>query len=120
MLLKLPKLFPHLGPVDKYLAIDFDYSKTQAVDQIMGAFMLGSKSLLDKIDGFDERFFIWFEEVDLCLTVKKMGYQVIYNAEIEIIHHGGKSFAQQALVTNQRIFFQSALKYFLKNGFQTK
>lgn len=116
MLLKLPKLFPHLKSIERYLATDFDYSKLQTVDQIMGAFMLAPKHLIDQLGGFDERFFIWFEEVDLCLQVKRAGKQVIYNPAISIIHHGGKSFAQQKLTTNQWRFFQSAARYFLKNG----
>lgn len=120
MLLKVPKLWPHLKAIDNYLAVDFDYSKQQEVDQVMGAFMLMPKSLVGQLKGFDERFFIWFEEVDLCLRVKRAGYQVIYNPEVEIVHHGGKSFAQQSLITNQRRFFKSALSYFLKNGWQPK
>lgn len=120
MLFKLPKLFAHLPAIDKYLATDFDYGKEQTVKQVMGAFMLVPKWLIRKIGGFDERFFIWFEEVDLCLAVRKLGYQVIYNPDISIIHYGGKSFSQQALVANQWRFFQSALKYFLKNGFKTR
>ncbi len=116
MLLKLPKLFPHLQSIERYLATDFDYRKLQTIDQIMGAFMLAPKSLIDQLGGFDERFFIWFEEVDLCLRVKRAGKQVSYNPAITIIHHGGKSFAQQKLMTNQWRFFQSAARYFLKNG----
>jgi GT2 family glycosyltransferase len=120
MLLKIPKFRPHLKSIDNYLAVDFDYSKQQAVDQVMGAFMMMPKRLVDQLNGFDERFFIWFEEVDLCLRVKRAGYQVVYNPEVEIIHHGGKSFAQQSLINNQSRFFKSALSYFLKNGFWPK
>lgn len=116
MLLKLTKIFPHLPAVDRYLATDFDYTREQEVDQVMGAFMLMPRAILNIVGGFDERFFIWFEEVDLCRRVKDAGYSVIYAPEITIVHHGGKSFAQQSLVTNQRRFFESALKYFLKYG----
>lgn len=119
MLFKLPKLFPHLPAIDKYLAVDFDYEKLQTVDQVMGAFMLMPKKLAEQIGGFDERFFVWFEEVDLCLAIKKLGYQVVYNPDIRIIHHGGKSFSQQTAIANQWRFFHSAFKYFLKNGFKS-
>jgi len=117
MLLKLPKIFPHLKPVDKYLAADFDYNKEQEVDQVMGAFMLMPKAVLDKVGLLDERFFVWFEEVDLCRRVKSAGYKIIYSPDISVIHHGGKSFGQQAVIKNQQLFFTSALKYFLKHGF---
>jgi GT2 family glycosyltransferase len=116
MLVKAPKLFPKLESIKKYLAENFDYSKTQTVDQVMGAYMMIPKSALDKVGLLDERFFNWFEEVDLCKRFWQAGYKVYYFAETKIIHHGGKSFSQQKLVTNQRVFFSSALKYFLKHG----
>jgi GT2 family glycosyltransferase len=116
MLIKAPKVFKRLKAIDHYLAVDFDYSRLQEVDQVMGAFMLMPKEVVEKVKGFDERYFIWFEEVDLCLTVKKAGYKIVYNPELVIVHHGGKSFAQQTLINNQKIFFTSAFKYFTKNG----
>lgn len=114
MLFKIPKLFKRLKAIDDYLAKDFDYERAQIVDQIMGAYMFLPRRVLEKAGCLDERFFIWFEEVDFCRRLKLAGYEVWYDPEISIIHHGGKSFAQQALITNQRVFFLSALKYFLK------
>ncbi len=114
MLFKLPKIFPHLKSIDNYLAIDFDYDRVQAVDQIMGAFMLMPRIIYDKIGGLDERFFAWFEEVDYCRRIAEAGYKIYYSPDFSIVHHGGKSFAQQAIITNQKVFFISALKYFLK------
>ncbi|MFA5020759.1 MAG: glycosyltransferase family 2 protein [Patescibacteria group bacterium] len=118
MLLKLPKLFPRLKSIANYLAADFDYSREQIVDQIMGAYIFMPRRILEQIGLLDDRFFIWFEEVDLCRRLRDAGYGVWFNPEVKIIHHGGKSFSQQALIANQRIFFSSALKYFLKYGFR--
>lgn len=117
MLLKLPKIFKNLKAVNHYLATDFDYTKTQAVDQVMGAFMLIRGEVLDRIGLLDERFFIWFEEVDLCWRVKQAGYQVCYFSEAQIIHYGGQSFSRAAVVTKQKLFFTSAWRYFIKHGF---
>ncbi len=114
MLIKIPKIFPQLKSIKYYLAEDFDYNKQQTVDQIMGAFMLIPKIVFEQIGIFDERFFNWFEEVDLCRRIWQAGYKIYYFPEIKIIHHGGKSFAQEKLIKNQKIFFSSALKYFLK------
>lgn len=99
------------------MATDFDYSKSQEVDQVMGAYMFIKKEVIEKIGGFDERFFNWFEEVDLCLRTKKAGFKIMYDPQTMVVHHGGKSFAQQKFITNQKVFFQSAWKYFFKNGF---
>jgi len=118
MLLKLPKLFPRLKSIANYLAVDFDYSREQTVEQIMGAYIFMPRRVLEQIGLLDERFFIWFEEVDLCRRLRDAGYEIWFNPEVELIHHGGKSFSQQALIANQWIFFSSALKYFLKYGFK--
>ena len=117
MLIKAPKIFKDLKAIDHYLARDFDYSKLQEVDQIMGAYLMVPRTIFSKVGFFDQRFFIWFEEVDFCLRIKRAGLKVIYNPQIEVIHHGGASFAQEALVKKQWQFFKSALRYFLKNGF---
>ena len=117
MLLKAPKILKNIKAINYYLATDFDYSKLQEVDQVMGAYMMTARKALDKVGLFDEKFFIWFEEVDLCLRARKAGFKIYYNPKAQIIHHGGQSFSQQKKITNQKIFFQSALTYFLKNGF---
>ncbi|MFA6593998.1 MAG: glycosyltransferase family 2 protein [Candidatus Buchananbacteria bacterium] len=114
MLLKLPKFFPHLKSIDYYLAEDFNYAKEQEAEQVMGAFMLIPRLVLDKIGLLDERFFVWFEEVDFCRRARQAGYKIIYTPAAKIIHYGGKSFGQQKVITNQWRFFKSAVLYFLK------
>ncbi|MEK7167612.1 MAG: glycosyltransferase family 2 protein [Patescibacteria group bacterium] len=113
ILSKLPKFF-HFKSLDHYLAKDFNYDKSQEVDQVMGAFMMVKKEVLDKVGMFDERFFLWFEEVDFCRRAKRNGFKIYYLAEAEIIHYGGQSFGQEMKLKNQWRFFLSALKYFLK------
>ncbi|HNW08963.1 MAG TPA: glycosyltransferase family 2 protein [bacterium] len=117
LLIKAPKFFSKLPAIDKYLATDFDYTKEQKVEQVMGAFMVIKKELLDKIGLFDEKFFVWFEEVDLCRRTLKAGYQIIYNPEISMIHYGGASFNQQKTLNKQWRFFKSAFYYFIKKWF---
>lgn len=117
MMIKAPKIFKNLKAINKYLATDFDYSATQEVDQIMGAYMLIPQKAFTEIGMFDEKFFIWFEEVDLCRRIKQAGKKVFYYPEPKIIHYGGSSFAQQSRVTKQMRFFKSAWHYFMKNGF---
>ncbi len=114
VLFKINKLWPNNPVVQSYLARDFDYSRTQSVDQIMGAFMFLPKSLIDRIGLFDERFFIWFEEVDLCRRIRQARSKVYYTPETSIIHHGGESFGQQQTLIKQWRFFKSATQYYLK------
>ena len=115
ILLKFHNFFPDLEPLKKYFAKDFNYHKEQEADQIMGAFFMIRKECLDEIGLFDEKFWLWFEEVDFCKRVKDKGWKVLYTPELEIIHAQGKSFAQIKAVKEQIIFNRSLLYYFRKH-----
>lgn len=61
------------------------------VDWVPGAYSIIRASVLDQIGHFDERFFLYFEEVDLCQRIKAAGYRVVYWPEIRVVHIGGES-----------------------------
>jgi N-acetylglucosaminyl-diphospho-decaprenol L-rhamnosyltransferase len=61
------------------------------VDIVSGCFLLIKKTLWEKMDGFDSRFFMYGEEADLCLRVAKLGYTPMVTPAAEIIHYGGAS-----------------------------
>lgn len=105
----------HFFSLKKYLALDFDYGKTQAVDQVMGAFFMIKRKVIEKIGLFDQDYYIWFEEVDYCQRAKKAGFRVVYYADTQIIHYYGQSFKQVLNVKNQWIFSKSRLRYILKH-----
>jgi len=107
-LLKLHHIFPAKKILKKYLCLNFNYDKTQIVDQVMGAFLIYKKSL-----GFlDENYFLWLEEVDLCKRAKKVYYTPI----TKIIHHGGSSFKQVNTWQKQKYFYHSLYYFFKKHG----
>ncbi len=112
--LKLQHLFPHLPALKRYLAEDFEHDKEQSVDQIMGACFLVRRELLDKGLGFDERYFIWMEEVDFCKTAKANGWQVLYLPQVLVVHHAGQSFAKEFHPKRQAYYLTSLKKYFAK------
>ncbi|MFW0837768.1 MAG: glycosyltransferase family 2 protein [Candidatus Komeilibacteria bacterium] len=109
-LLKLNTVLPVLN--SRYLALDFDYSRSQTVDSIIGACMFMPRQTALSLQGFDEHFFIWFEEVDLCKRVQKFGQHVYYYADSTVIHHGGQSFSQWLTKDKQKQFNRSLLYYF--------
>jgi len=115
-LLKLQNVWPGLPPLKKYLLPDFNYQAEQAVEQVMGAAMMFRRSAVDEIGLLDEKFFIWFEEVDYCLRAKQKGYRVLYLPKAKIIHHGGASFRQVMSLPKQIIFNRSLLHYFRQHG----
>ncbi|MEO0266752.1 MAG: glycosyltransferase family 2 protein [candidate division WOR-3 bacterium] len=61
------------------------------VESIMGAFFITKKKVLEDVGNFDERFFLYAEDTDLCYRMRKKGYKVYYLPEAEVIHYHGKS-----------------------------
>ncbi|MFZ4632262.1 MAG: glycosyltransferase family 2 protein [Patescibacteria group bacterium] len=115
--LKLPHFFPSI--INKYLYSDFDYSKEAKVDSIRGAFFLINFDAYKKISGeslplLDERYFIWFEEVDFCRSIYKMGGEVWYTPSASCLDYVGASFKQVNRGQTQRYFSDSMIKYFQK------
>lgn len=112
VILKLPHLFPTI--LNHYMWRDFDYSCEQEVDSIRGSFFMIRREVLDKLGGLDERYFIWFEEVDFCRQAKEAGWKVMYTPSVECIDYVGKSFAQVPGGKLQKIFQASMTLYFKK------
>ncbi len=112
ILLKLPHLFPKL--VDYYLAKDFDYTKPQSVDSVRGSLFAISEAALKRQGGLDERYFIWFEEVDYCKSMHKLGLEVRYDPAIQAQDFVGQSFAQRKRYWKQVQFSRSMAQYFQK------
>lgn len=70
-----------------------EYDKTSIfrevfVDWAAGSFLLFKASVYEELDGFDERFFMYFEDVDICRRAKKYGYNVIYYPDLKATHFG--------------------------------
>lgn len=58
---------------------------------VLGASMIGKRDLLEDIGGFDERFFLYGEDLDLCLRVRKAGWLLSYIQDAVVVHWGGQS-----------------------------
>lgn len=112
---KVRHFFPNISPLKRYFADDFDYDVEQDVQQPMGAALMIRRSVLDTLSPFDERFFIWFEEVDLCKRVVDAGYKIKYVPSAIIFHQSGKSFARQTIAHKQRVNFKSCYLYLEKH-----
>lgn len=113
---KLPHLFP--GILNRYLVKRFDYDQAAAVDSVRGAcfFINGSswRKTMDIKPFLDERYFIWFEEVDLCRQVVEKGGEVWYSPVATVIDYVGASFKQVGRSQKQNYFADSMIKYFAK------
>lgn len=83
----LTKLAPNIFPA--HLITSATLTGNSQVDQVIGAFFLIRKSVFDLCDGFDERFFVYFEEVDLSLRAKQFGFKSYFLSEASAFHKGG-------------------------------
>lgn len=113
--LKLHILLPTSEIMTRYLLPDFDYTKRQRVDQVMGAFFLIRHELLEEIGLLDEKFWVWFEEVDFCRRAHDAGWNVIYTPAASVMHYGGASFHQLVGLRKTLPFLHSALIYTRKH-----
>lgn len=77
---------------------DRDHTLTQQVDWLMGSAMLARRADLLALGGFDERFFMYYEDADLCRRIHEMGKQVIYFPEARMIHYHRRASADGSFI----------------------
>lgn len=98
----------------RWMMKDFAHDRQMDVDQVMGSALLLRRSLLERIGIMDERFFMYYEEVDLCYRVKQAGGRVVFVPDAVITHLGGQS-SKQVPVDRYVILMESLLRYFRKH-----
>lgn len=111
--------FPHMKWFAGYNLTYLPERGTYDVSAINGAFMMGRKSVLDAIGGFDEQFFMYGDDLDLCIRVRKAGYRIVYDGRHSIVHLKGLSVAKDFDRMSAAIFDANRdvyLKHFNPNG----
>jgi GT2 family glycosyltransferase len=94
--------------------LDWDHLTSREVDQVMGAFTLIRRPLFQRLGGYDERFFVYMEDLDLALRARKLGFKSVYLAEAAVFHTGGGTAAN---VPAESLFFslRSRMQYGFKH-----
>jgi hypothetical protein len=82
----LEKLFPHSKVFSGYHLGYLDLQTSHQIDTPTGAFYLVRKKVIDEVGSFDERYFMYAEDIDLSLRIKKAGWQIMYLPLTKIIH----------------------------------
>jgi N-acetylglucosaminyl-diphospho-decaprenol L-rhamnosyltransferase len=102
-----------------YMMAEWSHETTQPVDHVMGAFYLIGSKLFQSVGGFDENFFVYFEDLDLSYRLYKQGFSSYYLADVQSFHKGGGTSDS---VKSTRIFYsiRSRILYAYKhfNWFQ--
>ena len=110
----LSKIFPSLFKPGIIMS-EWDHKENRYVDQVMGAFMFMHTSLFTRIGYFDERFFVYYEEIDFSKRLNTQGGKSFFNAAIKAMHAGKGTTANiigYRLFLNLRSRLQYAKKYF--------
>jgi O-antigen biosynthesis protein len=108
----LSSLFPNNKIFARYNLTYLDENKSYEVDAISGSFMMMRKEVYQKVGGFDEQFFMYGEDLDLCYRIQKSGFKVYYVHSTQIIHYKGESTKRSSL--DETKVFYSAMHLFVK------
>ncbi len=114
---------------DKYYHLsEKDMNSIHEIDSAVGAFMLIRKSVLEKVGYFDEDYFLYAEDIDLCYRIKKAGFKIMYVPDVEIKHVKGissgiKKESSSASLANEETrnkstkYFYDTMKIFYKKHY---
>jgi N-acetylglucosaminyl-diphospho-decaprenol L-rhamnosyltransferase len=99
-MLGLDHLWPRHFP--SHFMTDWDHHESREVDQVTGAFFLVRRRVFEKLKGFDERFYMYFEDLDFAYRAKQTGWSSYYLADAQALHYGGGSSYQ---IKSRRLYF---------------
>lgn len=112
-----PMLSPLAEARQKYLAssaVPRLTARSRDVDWVSGACLLARRADLDAAGLFDERFFLYTEDVDLCASLRALGKRVHFLADVRIVHHRGRSGATAPAAT-RAAYRRSHLAFYEKH-----
>jgi len=78
----------------RYKMLDWDHASPSDVDWAAGTYLMVRRTAWDVVDGFDEGFFMYLEDVDLCWRLKQAGWRTRYEPEARVVHAIGRSTDQ--------------------------
>ncbi len=112
----LGKLFPNSRLIARHLMTDWDHHSVREVDWMLGACLMIRRDALKEVGLMDERFFLYFEDVDWCYRMKKGGWKVYYLPDAQMIHHHQRHSAKGFFSKTQRYHIASMLHFYAKWG----
>lgn len=98
-----------------HLGVDIDHSKTQPVDWLLGAVLMIRRKAIEEIGFFDEKYYLYVEDIDLCYRAWKKGWEVWYVPESVMIHHYFALSDKKFFSLYNLYHFKSMWYYFWKN-----
>jgi N-acetylglucosaminyl-diphospho-decaprenol L-rhamnosyltransferase len=93
----LGEVWPDNPLTRKYQMKDLPRDEPCDVDWVSGAAMLLRREAAEKVGGFDEGYFMYVEDVDICWRLREAGYRVAYDPAMRLVHHIGRTSSQQSV-----------------------
>jgi len=112
----LGKIFRNSDAIRRYLMLDFDHASSRPVDWVIGACMLVRKRALADVGLMDERFFLYFEDVDWCYRMWRGGWKVYYVADSVMRHRYARSSATAGVSKTVVAHLMSLVHFYEKWG----
>jgi GT2 family glycosyltransferase/4-amino-4-deoxy-L-arabinose transferase-like glycosyltransferase len=109
----IERILPKNSISRKYWLKDWNHTKLREVEVCPGTAFMISRNLFEQINGFDENFFLYFEEDDISKRVKELGYKIYILEKAKIFHEVGASTKQ--LDNSAKVFAKSRFAYFKKH-----
>jgi GT2 family glycosyltransferase len=113
--LGLDKKYPESKKYGVYHQTFVPKDKVNEVDAVSGSCMMMPKSVFDEVLGFDEDYFMYGEDLDICYKIKQNRYKVIYFADAVIIHIKGQSGLHKKSKSTTKHFYNSMLIFYNKH-----
>ncbi len=110
----LGRLFPRAGALRRHLMLDYDHASARAVDWVAGAAMVVRREALDDVGPMDERYFLYFEDVDWCTRMQARGWLVHYVPESVMTHHWQRASRNLGLAARRHL--GSGLRFYDRWG----
>ncbi|WP_411822907.1 glycosyltransferase family 2 protein [Leptospira sp. 'Mane'] len=104
--------------IEDYEMSDMDYDKENNVEFVSGCLMLIKANVWKEINGFDPRYFLYFEDADLTRKIREKGYETIYSPDAEAIHEYQRGSHKS--IRHFLYFLKSMITYFQKWGWKWK
>ncbi len=111
--LKLYLLLPRRIRGELLLGGHWDHSRRRRVPMLSGAALLVRRTVIDEVGGFDERFHMYGEDNDWCLRMVRAGWQLVFQPEAVILHHGAQSSSQR-WTSLEKLRIQLEASYFFQ------
>lgn len=108
----LDRLFP--GFFQSHFMEEWGHSENREVDHVIGAFFLVRRHLFKQLNGFDEQFFVYLEDLDFSLRAKKTGWTSYYLADAQAYHKGGGT-SEKVMATRLFYSLRSRILYGYKH-----